>query len=50
MKKTKKIYKNLLIILAVLYVLFTLANQQKTINQYDANSKQLALQIQEQEA
>ena len=50
MKKSKKIYKRLLILIALIYAIFTLANQQKTINQYSANSKELAIKIQEQEA
>ena len=50
MKKSKKIYKRLLILIALIYAIFTLANQQKTINQYSANSKELAIKLQEQEA
>lgn len=50
MKKSRKLYKRLLIILALIYVIFTLANQQKTINQYNDNSKELAIEIKKQEA
>ncbi len=47
MKKTK-IYKKLLIIAIAIYVIFTLVNQQKTLNQYSSNSKELSAQIEEQ--
>lgn len=49
MKKSRKLYKRLLIILALIYVMFTLVNQQKTINQYSDNSKELAIEIKKQE-
>ena len=48
--KKKKMYKKLLIILVLGYLIFTLINQQKVLNQYSENSKQLASKIQEQEA
>ncbi len=48
MKKSKKIYKKLLILGIALYVIFTLVNQQKTLNQYDQDSNELASQIEEQ--
>ena len=48
--KKKKMYKKLLIILVLGYLIFTLINQQKVLNQYTENSKQLASKIQEQEA
>ncbi len=48
MKKNKKIYKNIIILLISLYVIFTLISQQKTLNQYDKNSQKLSEQIQEQ--
>lgn len=50
MKKTKmqKIYKILLIIAIAVYAIFTLINQQKTLNQYTQTSKELATQIDEQ--
>ena len=44
----KKLYKRLLIILVMAYAIFTIINQQKTINQYDKNSKELASKINEQ--
>ncbi|MBR0350763.1 MAG: septum formation initiator family protein [Clostridia bacterium] len=47
MNKNKKIYKRLLIILIACYVLFTLINQQSTINQYTDDSKKLAVQLEE---
>ena len=48
MKKNHKIYKRLLLIGIGIYVIFTLVNQQKTLNQYTANSKELQAQIEEQ--
>ena len=47
MNKNKKIYKRLLIILIAGYVLFTLINQQSTINQYTDDSKKLAVELEE---
>ena len=49
MKKNKKIYKNLLIIALIVYVLFTLISQQKTLNQYAKNKQEISKQIQEQQ-
>ena len=46
--KKKKLYKSLLILLVLIYAIFTLVNQQKVINQYTANSKELASKIEEQ--
>ena len=48
--KKKKLYKRLLIILVLVYAIFTLANQQKVLNQYSENSKKLASKIEEQQA
>lgn len=48
MKKNHKIYKRLLILGLAIYVIFTLVSQQKTLNQYTANSKELQSQIEEQ--
>lgn len=48
MRKYQKIYKRLLIIAILVYVIFTLINQQKTINQYTNDGKELATQIEEQ--
>ena len=47
--KKKKLYKKLLIILVLAYAIFTLANQQKVLNQYSENSKELASKIKEQQ-
>ena len=47
--KKKKLYKKLLILLVLIYAIFTLVNQQKVINQYTSNSKELASKIEEQE-
>lgn len=49
MKKTRKIYKKILILIIAIYAIFTLVNQQKTLNQYAQNSEDLAKQIQNQE-
>ena len=37
MRKNKKIYKRLFIGILAIYVIFTIANQQKTLNQYNKN-------------
>lgn len=48
MKKNKNIYKKLLIFGIAIYVVFTLINQQKTLNQYDDESLELSSKIQEE--
>ena len=48
--KKKKLYKKLLIILVLAYTIFTLASQQKVLNKYSKNSKELATKIEEQQA
>ena len=48
MKTSKKIYKKLLISAIAVYVIFTLFNQQQTLNQYTQESKELEAQIEEQ--
>lgn len=48
MKKNKKIYKRLFIVIIGIYVVFTIANQQKTLNQYNENIDELSQQIEEQ--
>lgn len=48
MRKNKKKYIKLLILGIFLYVIFTLVNQQKTLNQYDKDRQALATQIEEQ--
>ena len=48
MRKNTKIYKRLFIGIIAIYVVFTLANQQKTLNQYTKNISELSDQIQEQ--
>ena len=45
----KKIYRNLIIIIVSIYVIFTLVSQKKTLNEYAENSKELSKQIEEQE-
>ena len=47
--KRRKLYKKLLILLVLIYAIFTLVNQQKVINQYTSNRKELASKIEEQE-
>lgn len=46
----KKLYRRLLIILVFVYAIFTLANQQKTLNQYNKTSKELSTKIVEQQS
>lgn len=48
MKKYSKLVKRLFIGVIGVYAVITLINQQKTLNQYDAESEKLAQQIQEQ--
>lgn len=48
MKKNKKMSKKLLILGIALYVIFTLVNQQKTLNQYNQDSNELVSQIEEE--
>ena len=48
MKKNKKIYTKLLLVLVAIYVSITLINQQKTLNTYKNNNKELTAQIKEQ--
>lgn len=47
--KKKKLYKRLLILLVFVYAIFTLVNQQKVLNQYSENSKEIAKKIEEQQ-
>ena len=46
--KKNKIYKKLLILVIGIYVIFTLINQQKTLNQYSKNSQELSHKIEEE--
>lgn len=48
MKKNMKLYKKLLILGIAIYVIFTLVDQQKTLNQYTQSADELAAQIDEQ--
>ena len=48
MKKNRKIYKIILILLISVYGIFTFVNQQKTINEYTQDGKELAKQIKEE--
>lgn len=48
MKKYKKIIKRLSIGVIGIYVVFTLINQQKTLNQYNNENKELSQKIQEE--
>lgn len=50
MRKNRKIYKKILILIIAIYAIFTLVNQQKTLNQYSKNSEELTEQINEQKA
>lgn len=49
MKKSKKIYKRLLLIVAILYVAITLVNQQKVLNTYKQNQQELSKEIKKEE-
>lgn len=46
--KKKKLYKKLLILLILVYSIFTIVNQQKVLNQYSQTNKELAIKIQEE--
>ena len=48
--KKKKLYKRLLVLLVLIYAIFTLINQQKVLNQYSKTSKELTKQIENEEA
>ena len=45
--KKKKLLKRLIILLIAIYFIFTLVNQQKTLNQYSDNTEELNTQIAE---
>ena len=47
--KKMKLYKKLLIILVLFYVAYVFINQQKVLNQYATESKEIAVKIKEQE-
>ena len=44
----RKVYGRLFILVIIIYAIFTLINQQKVMNQYNANSKELSSKIEEQ--
>ena len=46
--KKSNIYKKLLILAVAVYVIFTLINQQKTLNQYDKDNNELISQIKDE--
>ncbi|MCI8617502.1 MAG: septum formation initiator family protein [Clostridia bacterium] len=48
--KKKKIYRKLLIIAILAYAIFTIISQQKVLDQYTKNSKELAVKIEEKKA
>lgn len=48
MKKSKKIYIKLFILIIAIYVIFTLINQQKTLNQYNQDTQELSQKIEEE--
>ncbi len=48
MRKGKKLFKLIVFLAIVIYVLFTFIKQQKTLNQYEKNCEDLASQIKEQ--
>ena len=45
MKKIKKLF----ILVLIIYLIFTVINQQKTINKYNQESKELSKQIEEEQ-
>ena len=49
MKKNKKIYKKLIVLVIGIYVVFTLVIQQKTLNQYHQTSEELTEKIAEEQ-
>ena len=49
MKSKRKFIRNIILILAIIYVIFTLIKQQQTLNQYAKNSEDLSNQIEEQQ-
>ena len=49
MKRNKKIYKKLLILIIGIYAIITLINQQKSLNQYSTESKELSQKIEQEE-
>lgn len=49
MKRNKKIYRKLFGFAIAIYVIFTIVNQQKTLNQYAEKCDDLTTQIKEQE-
>lgn len=49
MKSKRKFIRNIILILAIIYVIFTLIKQQQTLNQYAKNSEDLTNQIEEQQ-
>lgn len=49
MKKNKKIYKKLIVLVIGIYAVFTLVNQQKTLNQYHQTSEELTEKIAEEQ-
>lgn len=48
MKKSKKFVNKILVTVVGVYVVFTLVNQQKTLNQYTSDSVKLSKQIEEE--
>lgn len=48
MKKNKKIYRNILILIIGAYVILTLFNQQKILNQYTQDNKDLAQKVEQE--
>ncbi len=48
MKKNNKIYKRIFVFVLAVYAVFTLIKQQKSLNQYSEESKNLYAQIEEQ--
>ena len=49
MKKNKKIYRRLFAVIIATYVIFTIANQQKILNQYSQSIDKLSQKINEEQ-
>ena len=48
MKKNKKLYRNLILLAVGVYFIFTLFNQQNTLQEYTQDVKNLSIKIEEE--
>ena len=49
MKKNKKILRNVFIVAIIIYIVFVIINQQKTLNEYSQDTEDLTQQIASEE-